>query len=99
MAKGFKTGGRKKGTPNKKTDLFGICQERGIDVWEELLSGAAAEKDPDKRFNKFKELAPYLYAKKKESTITYTPEQLLDMAEQELNGQLAEAQNTPSKTQ
>lgn len=61
-----KTGGRQKGTPNKKTDLFRMCEERGICVFTELLNGAASEDDPDKRFLKFKDIAPYLYAKKKE---------------------------------
>lgn len=86
MAKGIKTGGRKAGTPNKKTNLFAMCAAKGINVFEEMLSSAAAEKDPDKRFQKFRDIAPYLYPKKKEVTnIEDIPaEELLDIAEKKL---------------
>lgn len=43
-----------------------MCEELGIDVFKEMLQGAASEIDPDKRFNKFRDIAPYLYARKKE---------------------------------
>lgn len=71
MALGHKTGGRKAGTPNKKTNLFAMCEEKGINVFAELLDSAAAEEDPDKRFNKFRDIAPYLYAKKKEIEVDF----------------------------
>lgn len=88
MAKGKKTGGRVAGTPNKKTNLFAMCEEKGLNVFAEMLDGAASESDPDKRFNKFKDLAPYLYARKKEvamSLAEHTPEELLDAAEKLLD--------------
>lgn len=83
--------GRPVGSKNKKTNLFAMCEEMGIDVFKEMLQGAAAEIDPDKRFNKFKEIAPYLYAKKKETEHKFTPEQLLDMAEEQLVESTGEA--------
>lgn len=58
---GTKTGGRKKGTPNKVTqDLFALCEKRGIDVFNELLSLC---KDSDKtiRLNAINSAARYLY--------------------------------------
>ncbi len=78
--------GRKPGSKNKKTDLFARCEEHGIDVFDELLLSAARELDPDKRFFKFKEIAPYLYAKKKEVlTLSEIPvEELLKAAEEGL---------------
>lgn len=80
--------GRPPGAKNKKTNLFAMCEEKGINVFEELLTSAAAEEDPDKRFHKFKEIAPYLYAKKKEVlNLADAPvEELLDAAEAQING-------------
>lgn len=72
---GFKSGhklatGRPVGSKNKKTNLFAMCEELKVDVFREMLQGAANETDADKRFIKFKEIAPYLYAKKKDIEIT-----------------------------
>lgn len=55
-----------------------ICTEHNIDVFEEMLLLALAEQVPDKRFNKFRDLAQYLYAKPKdEMDLTkFTPEQI-----------------------
>lgn len=55
-----------------------ICTEHGIDVFEEMLIIALVETNPDKRFSKFKELAPYLYAKPKDEMdlSKFTPEQI-----------------------
>lgn len=88
MAKGRKTGGRKAGTPNRKTNLFAMCDEMKINVFEEMLVGASKETDPDKRFHKFKEIAPYLYAKKKEvvNLDDHTPEELIEAAEKKIDG-------------
>lgn len=79
-------GGRPPGCKNKKTDLFAMCAEKGINVFAELLDAAAAEEDPDKRFHKFKEIAPYLYAKKKEvlNLEDFTPDELMDVAEKKI---------------
>lgn len=62
--------GRPPGSKNKNTDLLAMCKELGIDVFKEMLQGAANEIDPDKRFLKFKDIAPYLYARKREVEVT-----------------------------
>lgn len=88
MARGYKTGGRKAGTPNKKTDLFAVCAAKGIHVFEEMLSIAMTTTSPHDRFNMLKEIAPYLYAKKKEvlKLQDHSPEELLEAAEELLDG-------------
>lgn len=72
-----------------------MCELHGINVFEELLTSAMAEQDEDKRFHKFKEIAPYLYAKKKEvvNLKDFAPEELLDAAEEKIltNGSAKEA--------
>ncbi len=42
MAKGIKTGGRKKGTPNKSTLAEAACLRAGIDPFDLLVSHAKA---------------------------------------------------------
>lgn len=73
-------GGRPKGAKGKRTDLHAKCAEIGIDVFTELLEMANSEIDPHKRFNKFKELAAYLYARPKEEMDLnqFTPEEIRD---------------------
>lgn len=75
MAKGIKTGGRQKGTPNKDTqDLFAICEKHGVSVFESLVMLTAAEEDKDRKFSKLLELAPYLYAKRKDLNVAIDPD-------------------------
>lgn len=65
--KGEKTpgSGRQKGTPNKVTQsLEEKCALMGVDVFEEMLKIATNEEHPD-RFSCLKELAQYLYPKRK----------------------------------
>lgn len=77
---GLYRGGRQKGAKNKKTDLHRKCDELNVDVFTELLTIAMAETDSNRRFNKFKELAAYLYAKPKdEGDVQLTPEQIREM--------------------
>lgn len=77
--------GRKKGTPNKKTNLFAICEEVGLNVFKEMVKLASKTIDDDVRFSRLKEIAPYLYAKKKDISLTdLSAEELLDAAEQKL---------------
>ncbi len=79
MALGYKTGGRVR----KVHSLHDLCAEKKIDVFAEMLDIAMAEDKPDKRFNKMKELAQYLYAKPKElGDIQLTPEQVRDLIRQ-----------------
>ncbi len=63
---GLYRGGRKKGSKNRNTDLHAKCAEMNVDVFKEMLTMALEENDKSKRFNRFKELAQYLYAKPKE---------------------------------
>lgn len=61
-----KSGGRKPGTLNKKTeDLMAICESKGINVFEAMVELAVTEKDTDKKFYKLTEVATYLYPKRK----------------------------------
>lgn len=65
--KGQKTegSGRKPGTPNKKTqDLFRICEERGLNVFESMVE-LALEAVDEVKFNRLREIAQYLYPKRK----------------------------------
>lgn len=58
--------GRKKGTPNKSTqDLFEKCRSKGIDVFEALLDIAINSPKEDNRLHALKDLANYLYPKRK----------------------------------
>lgn len=94
------TWGRKKGTPNKKTDLFGICAEVGLDVFKEMVTIAAKTLDDGERFSRLKELAPYLHAKKKEvlNLNDYTPEELVRAAEEQIeNANGADSQDQSQK--
>lgn len=87
--------GRKKGTPNRFTqNLMGICEEKGLDVFESLVE-IALDKDPENkdRFPALKELAQYLYPKRKalehsgeiSNPYLHLPKQeLVKLAEQEI---------------
>lgn len=80
---GLYRGGRPKGTKNKKTDLFRKCDDLKVDVFEEMLILAMNEAIPDKRFNRFKALAEYLYAKPKDQgDIQLGPEEIREMIRQ-----------------
>lgn len=63
--------GRQKGTPNKSTEyLQDLCDKNGINVFEAMLKVAKDAYDPALRFNALKELAQYLYPKRKALEIT-----------------------------
>jgi hypothetical protein len=60
-----KWGGRAKGTPNKKTqELLAICFEEGLDVWRAMIK-LAKEGEPHVKQAMLKELAQYLFPKRK----------------------------------
>lgn len=60
-----KTGGRKPGVPNKKTQaLIDICFEEGLDVWRAMVR-LAKEGEEGIKLSMLKELAQYLYPKRK----------------------------------
>lgn len=76
MAQGRKTGGRKKGTPNKGTEeLFAVCAKYKLDVFEALVKITTETKDHEQKFFRLLELAPYLYAKRKSVEVGIDPEQ------------------------
>jgi len=58
--------GRKPGTLNRKTqDLFEICEKHNLDVFEGMVILTINEEDTYEKFNRLKELAQYLYPKRK----------------------------------
>lgn len=58
--------GRKKGTPNKKTELLmEICERHGVNVFEAMVILAVNERIPQVKFDRLKEIAQYLYPKRK----------------------------------
>ncbi|ULQ46953.1 hypothetical protein JN531_001395 [Flagellatimonas centrodinii] len=67
MAKGYKTGGRKKGTPNNKTrDMQRKAEELGItplEVMLEAMKEAYESKGACAAFVYAKDAAPYIHAK------------------------------------
>ena len=64
---GPKTGARKPGTPNKKTQtLIEKCEARGLDLFDAFLELIQDENaDPSLRFNALKEAAQYVFPKRK----------------------------------
>lgn len=57
--------GRTKGTPNRFTqNLMQICEEKDLDVFQALVE-VALDKESSDRFHALKELAQYLYPKRK----------------------------------
>ena len=85
--------GRPVGSKNKRQDLFALCESKGINVFEEMLQIAITEEDHEKRFGMLRDLAPYMYAKKKEilNLNDHSPEELLDAAEEQLDAPAKEA--------
>ncbi len=79
--------GRPPGSKNKRTDLFALCDELGVDVMKEMITLAAMTIDPDARFSKMRDIAPYLYAKKKEilNLDDHSVEELIETAEKKLS--------------
>lgn len=74
--------GRKKGTPNKRTqNLMEICAEEGIDPFRALCRSA---KESERSLH---ELCQYVLPKRKalEHTFEPTPEELVDLVKQTLN--------------
>lgn len=62
-----KTGGREKGVLNRKTEsLIEICEREGLNVFEALVRIAKDPiNEPKLQFDALKELAQYLYPKRK----------------------------------
>lgn len=60
-----KQGGRKKGTPNKRTALFEICEDLGVDPFREMLVAYKELDEPRDRIAALKEICQYVYPKLK----------------------------------
>lgn len=66
-----KSGGRQKGQPNRKTqELIDRAEEMGLDIFEEMLKSLQMEQDNKARFDMAKEIAQYLYPKRKALEVT-----------------------------
>jgi len=67
MAAGRKTGGRQKGTPNKKTrEIQSLLDSLGCDPVEGMVKIAMDENNPPElRGRMFSELSQYVYPKRK----------------------------------
>ena len=78
MAKGFKTGGRTIGAPNKRTlEAMQKLDELGCDPIEGMASIAMDESNSiELRAKMLAELAPYIYPKRKSMDITSNNEGL-----------------------
>lgn len=77
-----KTGGRSKGTPNKRTLAFSeTLSERGIDVLGEILTAAADLSERD-RANIYLNLLPYQYPKRKPTDAPFSINDYLDQLPQ-----------------
>src|SRR5215510_8621978 len=94
MAKGFKTGGRLKGTPNKRTqDLTERLAELGCDPVEGMAKLAMdPNNSPDLKGRMYAELAQYVYPKRRavEQTVIdpkdeMTEEEILTKIQEILN--------------
>lgn len=59
-----KHGGRKPGTPNKRTSVLDKCEAAGLDVFAEMAKIAGDKTDPN-QFQALKELCQYIEPKKK----------------------------------
>lgn len=64
MAKGYKTGGRKAGVPNKRTSVLEKCEAIGLDPFAEMARIASDKQDPNQAMM-LKELVQYIEPKKK----------------------------------
>ena len=66
MAKGMKTGGRQKGSLNKKThDLLKSCEEEGIEPFRAMCKAILEMDEPKERFDACEKVCQYLYPKKR----------------------------------
>jgi hypothetical protein len=70
---GFKKGqprpanaGRKKGTPNRKTqDLLAICERLGVNPFESMVQAAQEIIEPEARVNAWEKVCQYILPKRK----------------------------------
>ncbi len=61
-----KSGGRKAGTPNKKSnDLWAICEHHNVHPFEAMILIAIAETDKHRQFEMWERIAQYVHPKRK----------------------------------
>jgi hypothetical protein len=78
LAKGKKTGGRQKGTPNKSTtELALVIEETGLNVPKRIIE-LLPELTPTQEVQALLELMNYLFPKRKAIEHTFNPEDLND---------------------
>lgn len=71
-------GGRAKGVVNRKTQtLIEKCEAKGVDVFELMLEYAIHPCEPALRFAALKELAQYVYPKRKALEVTGEVEHII----------------------
>lgn len=74
MALGRKTGGRKAGTPNRRSQELKELLEARFPGWDPVLQLAGVAQDPEVdlslRVQCAKEVAPYLYARRKSTELS-----------------------------
>lgn len=75
--------GRRKGTPNKSTQsLIDKCSDAGLDVFGSMIE-LAKSGDPDIQITMLKELAGYIYPKRKALEIT-----MADVSDEEIEAEV-----------
>lgn len=84
-----KSGGRKKGVPNKRTKAFVETLEgRGIDLLGEILKATEGFREPE-RVNIYLSLMPYVYPKRKPVEIPFQFSEHLNLLSAEQLKQLS----------
>lgn len=82
-----KTGGRKKGTPNKCTDGFNASLEaNGVDLLGSILQEAASASS-ERRISIYLDLLPYVYPKRKAveyKSGSFANDPLIDLSDDQL---------------
>lgn len=80
--------GRKKGTPNHKTQhLMNICEKEGIDPFQALcqIAKESIKTNPERAISALKEVCQYVYPKRKALEIELSDEELIDLAKERLD--------------
>ena len=100
MARGFKTGGRQRGTPNRRTvEIQRKLDEIGFDPLEGMcLIAMDVSHTPELRFAAMKELAQYCYPKRKAveiEDVTADHRSVEELSNAELFQLLREQRNFP----
>lgn len=94
MALGRKTGGRKKGTPNKRPSVTELIAQSGMDPIQKMMDLMMNSLDENIQLQSAKELAQYVYKKRSQEVhltgkITHEVQQhieeMIDLSEEQLD--------------